>query len=92
MATKALKVRPELSPAQEVVTAGMTPGQPEPTQADIVAAKACRRDQGLDLRHVVRFYKLTRKGRAQMADEEASWARLAGAVASIIGGAAGENP
>jgi len=39
-----------------------------------------------------KFYKLTRKGRAQMAHEEASWARLADAVASIIGGAAGETP
>lgn len=38
-----------------------------------------------------KFYKLTRKGRAHMAQEEAAWTRLAEAVASIIGRAAGET-
>ena len=37
-----------------------------------------------------KFYKLTRKGCAQMAREEAAWARLAEAVKSILGGAEGE--
>ena len=38
-----------------------------------------------------KFYKLTRKGRAQMAHEEAAWARLAEAVKSILGGPEGET-
>jgi PadR family transcriptional regulator PadR len=54
----------------------------------LLAAEWKPSDTGRD----AKFYKLTRKGRAQMAHEEASWARLTGAVASIICGAAGETP
>jgi transcriptional regulator len=32
-----------------------------------------------------RFYKLTRTGRRQLEAETASWARLSGAVASVLG-------
>jgi transcriptional regulator len=33
-----------------------------------------------------RFYRLSRAGRAQLAAETASWARLAGAVKSVLAG------
>ena len=38
-----------------------------------------------------KFYKLTRKGRAQMAQEEAAWARLAEAVKAILRDPEGET-
>ena len=37
-----------------------------------------------------KFYKLTRKGRAHLEAEAASWARLTGAVAAILNTAKGE--
>lgn len=37
-----------------------------------------------------KFYRLTRKGRAQLEAEAASWERLTGAVASILNAAKGE--
>ena len=39
-----------------------------------------------------KFYKLTRKGRAHLEAETASWARLTGAVAAILNTAKGEVP
>jgi PadR family transcriptional regulator PadR len=33
-----------------------------------------------------RFYKVTRAGRAQLADETATWRRLSSAVESVLGG------
>lgn len=37
-----------------------------------------------------RFYKLTRKGRNELAREESSWRRIAGAIMRIIGPEAGK--
>jgi PadR family transcriptional regulator, regulatory protein PadR len=37
-----------------------------------------------------KFYKLTRKGRAHLEAEAASWERLTGAIATILGAAKGE--
>ena len=38
-----------------------------------------------------KFYKLTRKGRAHLESETASWQRLTGAVAAILNTAKGET-
>ena len=52
----------------------------------LLAADWKASDTGRD----AKFYKLTRKGRAHLEAEAASWERLTGAVAAILNAAKGE--
>ena len=52
----------------------------------LLAADWKASDTGRD----AKFYKLTRKGRAHLESEAASWERLTGAVAAILNAAKGE--